>query len=597
MLVRENLNESAVTSSTAARDCSVSELPTPHAQLLTVNLEDYFHAGAFHRYISPRNWYRFESRLQKNTEETLGLLDEHDTKATFFVLGWIAERYPELVRQISNAGHEIASRGFLHQPLLKVTAKARREDLIRSRELLEDTIGREVVGFRLSDGWLRKRDLGFLNELQEAGYVYDSSLMPRRRDFIMQPWRRFIHEHKCENGGSVLEIPPSTMPMAGAWIPIAGGNYLRQLPDNMMQTAIQKWQETETSPFVMYFQTWELDDQQPRLSVTSRLTQMRHYRNLGKYRTMLPQYLKSAKFTSIAEHARLKNSPLASLEDRTCKVTLQTISRRRREAEEAARLADNLTSTPDQKTLTRPAVTLVIPCYNEESTLPYLYRTMQSLSHELSRNWDLKVLFVDDCSKDNTFEVLTSLFGDDSDVRIVKHETNKGVSAAILTGINAATTDIVASIDADCSYDPHELAHMLPLMTKDVAMVTASPYHRDGKVSNVPSWRLVLSHTLSMMYRTLLKQELSTWTSCFRIYRKRQIVDLPLVENGFLGTAELAAQLSLHGRKIVEHPATLEVRLFGFSKMKTVRTILAHLRLMSRVVTDKGKRPHGAVKN
>ncbi len=558
--------------------------------LFTVNLEDYFQAGAFHQYISPRNWYRFESRLQKNTEETLALLDEHDTKATFFVLGWIAERYPELVRQISNAGHEIASRGFLHQPLLKVTAKARREDLIRSKELLEDTIGREVVGFRLSDGWLRKRDLGFLNELQEAGYVYDSSLMPRRRDFLMQPWRRFIHEHKCENGGSILEIPPSTTPMAGAWMPIAGGNYLRQLPDNMMQTAIQKWQETETSPFVMYFQTWELDDQQPRLSVTSRLTQMRHYRNLGKYRTMLPQYLKSAKFTSIAEHAIQKNSPLASLEDRTCKVTLQTINRRRRDAEEAARLADNLTSTNDQKQITRTAVTLVIPCYNEESTLPYLHRTMQSLKHELSRNWDLKVLFVDDCSKDNTFEVLKSLFGDDSDVRIVKHETNKGVSAAILTGINAATTDIVASIDADCSYDPHELARMLPLMTKDVAMVTASPYHRDGKVSNVPSWRLVLSHTLSMMYRTLLKQKLSTWTSCFRIYRKQQIVDLPLVENGFLGTAELAAQLSLHGRKIVEHPATLEVRLFGFSKMKTVRTILAHLRLLSKVVADKRPR-------
>jgi polysaccharide deacetylase family protein (PEP-CTERM system associated) len=574
--------------------------PSPTAarwNLFTVNLEDYFQAGAFHQYISPRNWYRFESRLQKNTEETLALLDEHDTKATFFVLGWIAERYPELVRQISNAGHEIASRGFLHQPLLKVTAKAQRKDLIRSKELLEDTIGKEVVGFRLSDGWLRKRDLGFLNELLEAGYVYDSSLMPRRRDFIMQPWRRFIHEHKCDNGGSILEIPPSTMPMGGAWMPIAGGNYLRQLPDHMMQTAIQKWQETETSPFVMYFQTWELDDQQPRLSVTSRLTQMRHYRNLGKYRTMLPQYLKSAKFTSIAEHAKRKSSPLASLEDRTCKVTLQTINRRRRDAEEAARLADSHTLASDLKQTVRTAVTLVIPCYNEESTLPYLHRTMQSLKHELSRNWDLKVLFVDDCSKDNTFEVLKSLFGNDSDVRIVKHETNKGVSAAILTGINAATTDIVASIDADCSYDPHELARMLPLMTKDVAMVTASPYHRDGKVSNVPSWRLVLSHTLSMMYRTLLKQRLSTWTSCFRIYRKQQIVDLPLVENGFLGTAELAAQLSLHGRKIVEHPATLEVRLFGFSKMKTVRTILAHLRLLSKVVTDKGKGPHGAVKN
>ena len=212
---------------------------------------------------------------------------------------------------------------------------------------------------------------------------------------------------------------------------------------------------------------------------------------------------------------------------------------------------------------------------------------MQHLRHALSTQWDLKVLFVDDCSHDNTYEVLQSLFGDDPDVQIVKHEINKGVSAAILTGIHAAKTEVVASMDCDCSYDPLELQHMLPLMTRNVAMVTASPYHRDGKVSNVPRWRLVLSHSLSMMYRGLLKQKLSTWTSCFRIYRKQQIVDLPLHENGFLGTAELAAQLSLHGRTIVEHPATLEVRLFGFSKMKTVRTIFSHLRLLGKVVAEK----------
>ncbi|HQZ66434.1 MAG TPA: hypothetical protein PLY87_15195, partial [Planctomycetaceae bacterium] len=138
-----------------------------------------------------------------------------------------------------------------------------------------------------------------------------------------------------------------------------------------------------------------------------------------------------------------------------------------------------------------------------------------------------------------------------------------------------------------CSTCTFCCSQTMPLMQPGVAMVTASPYHRDGKVSNVPRWRLVLSHTLSMMYRQLLKQNLSTWTSCFRIYRKQQIVDLPLEEQGFLGTAELAAQLSLHGRRIVEHPATLEVRLFGFSKMKTVRTIFSHLRLLAKVVADK----------
>lgn len=567
-----------------------------HAQILTVNLEDYFQAGAFHRFISPRNWYRFESRLEKNTEETLELLAQHDAKATFFVLGWIAEKYPELIRSIAKAGHEIASRGHLHQPLLKLSAEARREDLRRSREILEDTVGKPVVGFRLSDGWLHKKDLGFLNELVEAGYLYDSSLMPRRRDFSQQPWRRHIHEQTCSNG-TILEIPPSTMPFAGGWLPIAGGNYLRQLPESLMNSAIEKWQQTESSPFVMYFQVWELDELQPRLSVTGRLTKIRHYRNLGKYRTLLPQYLASANFTSIQDHAKLNGSPLASLSKQVHNLAERPArTGLRNEVVETIPAEDSTAGNSGIRRTQRPAATLVIPCYNEESTLPYLHRTMQSLRHELSRQWDLKILFVDDCSKDNTYEVLQSLFGDDSDIGILRHETNKGVSAAILTGINAAQTEIIASIDADCSYDPHELTHMLPRLTRDVAMVTASPYHRDGKVNNVPSWRLVLSHTLSCMYRILLGQKLSTWTSCFRVYRKQQIIDLPLVENGFLGTAELAAQLSLHGRKIVEHPATLEVRLFGFSKMKTVRTILAHLRLLSKVVARKLSGAQGALK-
>lgn len=347
----------------------------------------------------------------------------------------------------------------------------------------------------------------------------------------------------------------------------------------------------------MYFQVWELDDEQPRLSVTSRLTKIRHYRNLGKYRTMLPQYLASAKFTSIQSHAKLSGSPLAALGEHEPKRYYRPSETPIREVAVSTDSQTRVsTRNSGSRRIIRPAVTLVIPCYNEESTLPYLHRTMQSLRHELARQWDLKILFVDDCSQDNTHEVLRSLFGDDSDISILRHETNKGVSAAILTGINAAQTEIIASIDADCSYDPHELTQMLPRLTRDVAMVTASPYHRDGKVNNVPSWRLILSHTLSCMYRMLLGQKLATWTSCFRVYRKQQIVDLPLVENGFLGTAELAAYLSLHGRKIVEHPATLEVRLFGFSKMKTVRTILAHLRLLSKVVARKISGSHAALK-
>lgn len=570
-------------------------------QILTINVEDYFQVGVFHRFIDPRHWYRFDSRLEQNIDTTLQLLNEADTRATFFVLGWIAEKHPELVRRISDAGHEVASRGYLHQSLLTLDRAARSEDLTRSRHILEDTTGRPVFGFRLSDGWLRQSSLSFLDEVHEAGYLYDSSLMPRRREFRNEPQRRVIHSHFCRTG-SILEIPPSTLPVAGSWLPIAGGNYQRQIPDSIMRPAVSRWIQSEKSPFVMYLQIWELDAKQPRLSVAGRLTRLRHYRNLDKYSWLLPEYLRKWKFTSIAEHAGLQDSPLSELRERMDSGRSSYASKLPISAENQSGASDAASITVDpvkaesdlnpEISIRRlnaelPQVTLVVPCYNEEGSLPYLARTLEHLDNALTPNWDLRCIFVDDCSRDNTYEVLQALFGDDPRRQIIRHEVNGGVSAAILTGINAASSELVCSIDCDCSYDPMEIPRMLNAMKPGIAMVTASPYHPQGEVRNVPRWRLFLSHSLSVMYRILLGRSLSTWTSCFRVYRRSMILDLPLRETGFLGTAELAGQLSLHDRPIVEYPATLHVRLFGASKMKTLRTILSHLRLLGRLTLQR----------
>ncbi|MFO0428704.1 MAG: glycosyltransferase [Planctomyces sp.] len=595
---------------------SLSETGCARPHILTINVEDYFQAGVFHRFVDSDNWYRFDSRLQKNLEYTLSVLAEHDTKATFFVLGWIAEKLPNLIRMISDQGHEVASRGYLHQPLLSLDRAERADDLSRSRAVLEYVTGHEVAGFRLSDGWLRKKDLGFLEEVFDAGYRYDSSLMPRHRDFRSDSSSRTVH-HQQTRSGSLLEVPLSTLPVAGAWLPISGGNYLRQFPNAIMKRAVQRWTENETSPFVMYFQIWELDAEQPRVSAVSRLSQIRHYRNLGIYRTLLPEYLKTWKFTSVRDHARIPQSPLQDLtsphcyslrlrpaqqpksirseyppEPVTIRIPSATVNTAKSATVSSASVQPTDEIAQDGSTSLRRAdrrtpVTLVIPCYNEEGSLPYLARTLEHLRGALASDYHLHVLFVDDCSRDNTRETLRALFADESDVRIVCHEVNKGVSAAILTGLEAATTDIVCSIDCDCSYDPHELLKMLPLMKPGVAMVTASPYHPNGRVKNVPGWRLCLSHGLSTIYRAVFGQKLSTWTSCFRVYRRSQILDLPLNESGFLGTAELAAQLCLHKREIAEHPAVLEVRLFGASKMKTLRTIRSHLRLLARLILQK----------
>ncbi|MEQ9410283.1 MAG: DegT/DnrJ/EryC1/StrS family aminotransferase [Fuerstiella sp.] len=624
---------------------------TLRQHLLTVNVEDYFQVGVFQKFISADNWYRFESRLQQNVEHVLELLEQHQTVATFFVLGWIAEKHPQLVRTILNGGHELASRGYLHQPLLTLSRPQIREDLQRSKAVLEDISGQAVDGFRLSDGWLDKETLWLLEELAAAGYRYDSSLMPRQRDFADQPeWRQIRNVQTA--GGPLLEIPLTTMELPVGWMPIAGGNYQRQVPDFLMRRLVDRVVMSDRDPFVMYFQVWELDEQQPQLSVADRMTRLRHYRKLGKYRRILPQYLKRYAFTSIRDHALLDSSPLSALADgRRTAPDRHTVAASGCpgqhsadsdvESGTAAASSALVTATPartgssstgpsnagsanigtanigsantssantDSATgkvvssqaatqtfdsgtpgTQKSAVTVVIPCFNEEKSLAYLANTLSSVTARLAEHWQPRILFVDDCSTDNTFAALQDQFGDDPDIRIVRHEVNRGVSAAIRTGIEHAETEVVASMDCDCSYDPHELAGMLPLLTDDVSMVTASPYHRDGLVRNVPGWRLILSRGLSAMYQRLLTHSLATWTSCFRVYRRSHILDLPLHEDGFLGTAELAAQLVLHQRRVAEYPATLEVRLFGLSKMKTIRAILSHLRLLARIaVTSRG---------
>jgi glycosyltransferase involved in cell wall biosynthesis len=205
-------------------------------------------------------------------------------------------------------------------------------------------------------------------------------------------------------------------------------------------------------------------------------------------------------------------------------------------------------------------------------------------------------IFVDDKSTDGTLDQLIELFGDKKNFDILKHETNRGVAAGIMTGIRAAKTEIVCSMDCDCTYDPHELLNMLPLMTGNVGMVTASPYHKDGGVRNVPSWRLFLSRGASFLYRRVLRTKLDTYTSCFRVYRRSSLVGLQLNESGFLGVAEMLGRLDLSGGKIVEFPAVLEVRLFGLSKMKTAKTILGHLKLLSSLTKLRWFRKSDAIK-
>ena len=227
-------------------------------------------------------------------------------------------------------------------------------------------------------------------------------------------------------------------------------------------------------------------------------------------------------------------------------------------------------------------ITIVVPCFNEAESLAGLAAALDELRTTLRGHYAAEFLLIDDGSRDDTWRLMRDLFNDLGDVRLLRHEKNRGIAATIATGLAHATTEIVASIDADCTYDPRQLASLLPLLAGEVDLVVASPYHPAGQVVGVPQWRLAISKIASRLYRLVMHNKLHTYTSCFRVYRKSAVADLPLASGGFVGIVELVWQLDRRGGRIVECPAVLTVRKTGHSKMRVVRTTLAHLRLLTR---------------
>ncbi len=230
------------------------------------------------------------------------------------------------------------------------------------------------------------------------------------------------------------------------------------------------------------------------------------------------------------------------------------------------------------------AVTIVVPCFNEVDSLDRLSEGLHDLQAELETQRACYFILIDDGSSDGTAEGLERLFASRPNFRIIRHDRNRGISAAIRTGIEAASTEIVCSIDSDCSYDPIQIEGMLPQLTERVDMVTASPYHPDGLVKNVPMWRLRISQVASRAYRLLLKADLHTYTSCFRVYRRSTFMELGFTEDGFVGVAEVVWRLDQIGAEIVEYPATLDIRRFGQSKMRVAHVALDHGTLMCRIL-------------
>jgi polysaccharide deacetylase family protein (PEP-CTERM system associated) len=268
---------------------------------LTFDVEEYFHAEAFARVLRPEEWPTLESRVTRSTERLLDLLDRDRVRATFFVLGWVAERHPSLVREIASLGHEIACHGYGHRMIQHLTRREFERDVTQAKRVLEDTIGRPVLGYRAPTFSIMRETLWSLDVLSEAGFRYDSSIFPVVHDrYGIPDAPRFPHRLKAPNGGEITEFPMSTMEVLGRRLPVAGGGYFRLFPYGLTRRAIARINARERQPAMVYLHPWEIDPDQPRLPVGP-LTRFRHLVNVGKTEARLTRLLSDFSFAPAAE--------------------------------------------------------------------------------------------------------------------------------------------------------------------------------------------------------------------------------------------------------------------------------------------------------
>ena len=267
---------------------------------MSVDVEDYFHVSAFSNTVDRRRWDRLESRVRQNTERLLALFERADMRATFFVLGWVADRHPELVRQIAAAGHEIASHGYGHKLVYEQTPEEFREDIRRARYAIEATTGVPVLGYRAPSYSITTQSRWALDVLVEEGYQYDASIYPIRHDrYGIPDAPRHVHAIETYTG-TIWEIPGSTVRLGPVNLPIGGGGYFRILPYEWTQWGIRRLNFIERRPAIFYLHPWEIDPEQPRLP-GSVLSRFRHYRNLERTEARMTRLCQQFRFGPICD--------------------------------------------------------------------------------------------------------------------------------------------------------------------------------------------------------------------------------------------------------------------------------------------------------
>ena len=262
---------------------------------LTFDVEDYYQVEAFRSLVHRDDWGRYPSRVSDNTRRILEVLDEHEVRATFFVLGWVAERDPGLIRTIHALGHEIACHSYAHLPVHELSRTAFTEDTRRAKKVIEDAIGEAIVGYRAPTFSIVASSLWALEVLAEEGFTYDSSIFPIHHDrYGIPDAPRFPHRITA-GSAELAEFPITTVTLARQNLPITGGGYFRLAPYALIRRALRIVNERDAQPGIVYLHPWEIDPHQPRMSV-GRATRFRHYVNLGRTEGKLQRLLSDFEF-------------------------------------------------------------------------------------------------------------------------------------------------------------------------------------------------------------------------------------------------------------------------------------------------------------
>ena len=282
----------------------------PIVNAFTVDVEDYFQVTGFERHVSRDSWSTRESRVEANTYRILDLLDDHQVRGSFFILGWVAEQFPGLVRDIAERGHEVGSHSFWHRLVYELSPDEFREDLRRSRDILQDHSGQAVTSYRAPSFSITGKSLWALEILIEEGFTTDSSIFPIRHDRYGIPnAQRHVHQLTTPSG-TIWEFPPSVVRQIGMNLPVSGGGYFRLYPFSLTHACLKQINRASQQPFMFYIHPWEIDPDQPRLKAGSRVSRWRHYVNLHQTETKLRRLLQRFEFSHMTQ-AILETTPTA----------------------------------------------------------------------------------------------------------------------------------------------------------------------------------------------------------------------------------------------------------------------------------------------